>query len=94
MPLVNPSQTVLGNFNFTMVLRVDTIAFGATGYSKLLGPSDNVIDISSDVRKQLITQGKPAWRQVPSRPGLNGQFFLNQPEAPPQTGNHPDFPTQ
>ncbi len=91
IPLVADSQTKQGNMNFTMVLRIDTIAYGGTGFDKLVGPMDNLMDISSGVRKALITQGKPAWRNIPGRPGLNGQFFPKQPPAPPQSGDHPNF---
>ncbi len=93
IPKVYPSQTRDGNLTFTLVLRIDTVAFGRTGFDKLEGPMDNIMDISSDVRRTLITQGKPMWRNIPGRPGLNGQFFPKQPQAPPQTGNHPEFPS-
>ena len=93
IPKVAPSQTKKGNMNFTMVIRIDTIAFGSTGFDKLQGPMDNIIYIFSDVRRTLITQGKPAWRTIPGRPGLNGQFFAKQPQAPPITGDHPELPS-
>lgn len=93
IPIVYESQTRQGNMNFTVVLRIDVLAYGKTGFDKLVGPSDNLIDISSDVRRTLIGQGKPAWRTIPAPAGLNGQFFPKQPAVQPQTGDHPEFPS-
>jgi hypothetical protein len=92
IPDSNETQSTVGNLNFTIVLRIDTIAFGRTGFSNLKGPSDDLLDISSDVRRADITQGAPAWR-VRGAKGLNGQFFSKQASAGPTTGIHPGFPS-
>jgi hypothetical protein len=92
IPDANTTQSTKGNLNFTMVLRIDTVAFGRTGFSNLVGKDDDLLDISSDVRRSLITQGKPAWR-VRGAQGLNGQFFSKQASAGAQTGDHPGFPS-
>ena len=92
IPDSNETQSTVGNLNFTLVLRVDTIAYGRTGFSNLVGKNDDLLDISSKVRDTLITQGAPAWN-VRGAQGLNGQFFSKQASAGPTTGLHPGFPS-
>ena len=92
IPEAGVTQSTVGNLNFTLVLRIDTIAFGRTGYSNLVGPEDNLIDLSSDSRRTLVGQGKPAWR-VRGAQGLNGQYFQKQNSVGPQTGIGPSFPS-
>jgi len=72
---VATDQKLSGNFNCNMSLRVDTVAYGASGFARLKGPLDDLVDVSSDARRNLVTQGKPAWRLNPQPAGLNGQFF-------------------
>ena len=92
IPEAGVTQSTYGNLNYTMVLRIDTIAYGRTGFSNLQGPNDDLLDLSSDVRRTLVGQGKPAWK-VRGVGGLNGQFFSKQTSAGPQTGEGPSFPS-
>ena len=92
IPDAAETQSTVGNLNFTLVLRIDTVAYGRTGFSNLQGPNDDLLDLSSDVRKGLVTQGAPPWR-VRGVQGLNGQFFSKQASVGAQTGDHPGFPS-
>ena len=92
IPEAGVTQSTFGNLNFTLVLRIDTVAFGRTGFSNLQGPADDLLDLSSDTRRTLVGQGKPAWR-LRGQAGLNGQFFSKQASAGPQTGEGPGFPS-
>jgi hypothetical protein len=92
IPEAGVTQSTFGNLNFTLVLRIDTVAYGRTGFSNLQGPDDDLLDISSDARRTLVGQGKPPWR-VRGLGGLNGQFFSKQASAGPQTGEGPGFPS-
>lgn len=90
IPEAGVTQSTFGNLNFTLVLRIDTVAYGRTGFANLEGPEDDLIDLSSDAKRTLVGQGKPAWR-LRGQQGLNGQFFPKHPQAPPMTGEHPGF---
>ena len=75
LPEVGIDHKKSGNFNFNLVLRIDTIAYGSAGYANLKSPLDGLVDISSDVKRNFVNQGKPSHRLFPQPPGFNGQFF-------------------